>query len=207
MAQEYFLLSNFGVRYLMKDYTNSETVPNSATVDDEITSVISCDLGTFTKENTKYRTLNSNGWQSVAPLGNSSEDGTFECIREGTGGVYVGEAGDTTYQRMKDWFMKATSGAGKASPKCIIEIVPRGDSELEGTCYFVIPNQWAPGTKDTETGQVYSFSVTPFGPQIPIKVTHNTEDSESWTFEKAVENTQVMSNPNARPVATTKDSE
>lgn len=188
MAQDYFVLSNFGVRYFIKPYTDSDTIPESANANDEITSVLSCDLGTFTKENTKYRTLNSNGWEAVAPLGNSTEDGTFECIREGTGGAYVGESGDTTYQRMKDWFMKATSGAGVASPKCIIEVVPRGNDTFEGTCYYVIPNQWSPGTKDTETGQEYSFSVTPFGPQTPVAVTHNVatgETPESWAFTKA----------------------
>lgn len=187
MAQDYFVLSNFGVRYFMKDYVDSNTVPDSAKVEDEITSIISCDLGKFSKENTKYRTLNSNGWESVAPLGNSSEDGTFECVREGTGGVYAGASGNTTYQRMKDWFMKATSGAGVASPKCIVEIVPRGDDAFEGTCYYVIPNQWAPGTKDTETGQEYSFSVTPFGPQTPVTVTYTPasgETHESWAFAK-----------------------
>ncbi len=189
MAQDYFVLSNFGVRYFIKDYVDSDTVPASATVEDEITSIISCDLGTFNKENTKYRTLNSNGWEFVAPLGNSTEDGTFECVREGTGGIYQGGPGTTTYQKIKDWFLKATAGAGVASPKCIIEIIPRGDSNIEGTCYYVIPNQWAPGTKDTETGQEYSFSVTPFGPQVPITVSHTPasgDDPETWTFTKVV---------------------
>lgn len=187
MAQDYFVLSNFGVRYFMKEYVDSNSVPASAALADEITSVISCDLGKFSKENTKYRTLNSNGWESVAPLGNSSEDGTFECVREGKGGVYAGASGDTTYQKMKDWFMKATSGAGVASPKCIVEIIPRGDDTFEGTCYYVIPNQWAPGTRDTETGQEYSFSVTPFGPQTPVTVTHTPasgDTPESWAFAK-----------------------
>ena len=188
MSQDYFVLSNFGVRYFKLPYTDSNTVPASAAAENEITSVISCDLGQFTKENTKYRTLNSNGWESVAPLGNSAEDGTFECIREGTGGAYAGAAGETTYTRIKDWFMKATAGAGVASPACIIEVVPRGNDTYEGTCYYVIPNQWTPGTKDTETGQEYSFSVTPFGPQVPLKVTHTpaqAETPESWSFTKA----------------------
>lgn len=191
MAADYFVLSNFGVRYFKLDYVDSDTVPASADVDDEITSVISCDLGQFTKENTKYRTLNSNGWESVAPLGNTAQDGTFQCVREGTGGVYAGAAGSTTYTRMKDWFMKATASAGKASPAVIIEVVPRGGSganEYEGTCYFVIPNQWTPGTKDTETGQEYSFSVTPFGPQIPVNVSYTPQTSEkpeSWSFTRS----------------------
>ena len=185
---DYFVLSNFGDRYFLKDYVDSDTVPASATEADEITSVISCDLGSFSKENKKYRTLHSNGWELVAPLGNSTEDGTFECVREGTGGVYTGNAGNTTYQKIKDWFMKATAGAGVASPKCIIEVITRGENVYEGTCYYVIPNNWGPGTKDTENGQEYSFSVTPFGPQTPINVTYTPpvgETPEAWAFTKA----------------------
>ena len=84
--------------------------------------------------------------------------------------------------------MKATAGAGVASPACIIEVVPRGNGTYEGICYYVIPNQWIPGTKDTETGQEYSFSVTPFGPQVPVKVTYTPAveaTPESWSFTKA----------------------
>lgn len=190
MAVEYFVLSNFGTRYFLSEYTDSDTVPSSAGPADEITSVLSSNIGVFTKENTKYRTLNGNGWESVAPLGNSSDDATFECLREGTGGVYQGVAGTETYTRLKDWFMKATAGAGKASPMCLIEVLPRGgtgNEQYEGTCYFVIPNQWSPGTKDTETGQEYSFTVTPFGPPIPLTVTYTPatgEDPESFTFTK-----------------------
>ena len=191
MAVDYFVLSNFGVRYFLLNYTDSDTVPASAGPADEITSVISCDIGQFSKENTKYRTLNSNGWESIATLGNTAEDGTFECVREGTGDVYSGAAGTSSYTRIKDWFLKATAGAGKQSPKCIVEVVPRGGSgttEYEGTCYFVVPNQWTPGTKDTETGQEYSFTVSPFGPQIPVTVTHTPaqgDTPEKWAFAKA----------------------
>lgn len=188
MAQEYFILSNFGVRYFLKDYVDADTVPASATADDEITSIISCDIGKFNKNNTKYRTLGGNGWEAVSTLGNSTEDGTFECVREGTGGIYVGTAGTTSYQRIKDWLMKATAGAGVESPKCIVEVLPRGNNTYEGTCYYVVPNNWGPGTKDTETGQEYSFSVTPFGPQIPLIVNYTPASGgtpESWTFSKA----------------------
>lgn len=191
MAVENFVLSYFGMHYFKLTYTDSDTVPASATAADEITSILSCDLGGFKKENTKYRTLNSNGWESIATLGNSADDGTFECVREGTGDVYTGEAGSYTYTRIKDWFMKATAGAGKASPAVIIEVLPRGGSgtnEFEGTCYYVVPNSWGPGSRDTETGQEYSFGVTPFGPPVPLTVTHTAasgETAESWAFSKA----------------------
>lgn len=187
MAAEYFILSNFGVKYFLKDFVDSDTVPASATAADEITSILSCDIGKLNKENTKYRTLGGNGWEAVATLGNTAEDGTFECVREGTGGVYDGTAGSTSYQKIKNWFMKATAGAGVESPKCIVEVIPRGNNTYEGTCYYVVPNNWGPGTKDTETGQEYSFSVTTFGPPCPVTVTHTPaagETPESWSFVK-----------------------
>lgn len=190
-ATEYFIMSYFGTRYFMFDYTDSDTIPTDSADGQEITSVISCDIGSFTKENTKYRTLNGNGWESIAPLGNSSEDATFECVREGTGGVYGAAAPTSTYAIIKQWFMEATAGAGKGSPKAIVEIIPRGGAgaeAYEGSCYFVVPNQWTPGNKDTETGQEYSFSVSPFGPQIPLVATYvpATDDTpEHFTFTKA----------------------
>lgn len=181
MAQNYFVSSNFGVRYFLLAFTNTSTIPASASTSDEITGVLSADIGTFNKENTKYRTLNGNGWESIAPLGNAAEDITFECIREGTGNPYIGVAGNDSYTKLKNWFMTATSNAGQQSPMCIIEVLPRGGSDYEGTLYYVIPNQWAPGTRDTETGQEYSFSVSPFGPQVPIKVIY-TPSPEGWKF-------------------------
>lgn len=187
MAVEYFILSNFGTRYFLCDYTDSDSVPATAGPTDEITSVISADIGTFTKENTKYRTLNGNGWESIAPLGNSSEDGTFSCVREGTGGIYSGVGTGSTYAKIKNWFMEATKGAGVASPKCLVEVLPRGNNQFEGTCYYVVPNQWQPGTKDTETGQEYSFTVSLFGPQNIVGVTYTAasgDTPESWAFEK-----------------------
>lgn len=187
MAVDYFVLSNFGVRYFKLPFTDSDTVPGTATTKDEITSVISCEFGAFSKENKKYRTLNGNGWEAVAPLGNSAEDGTFECVREGTGDAYSGKAGTSTYTKIKDWFIKATNGAGVKSPACIVEVLPRGNNTYEGTLWYVVPNNWGPGTKDTESGQEYSFTVTPLGPQVPLTVTYNNsqESGESWTFAKA----------------------
>lgn len=188
MAGDYFVLSNFGVRYFKLPYTDSSTVPGEATLDNELTGVLNCDFGKFAKENKKYRTLNGNGWESVAPLGNTAEDGTFECVREGTGDPYLGTAGDSTYTKVKDWFMKATEGAGVNAPACIVEVLPRGNNVYEGTLWYVVPNNWGPGSRDTESGQEYSFTVTPIGPQVPVKVTYvpATEGAgESWTLAKA----------------------
>lgn len=174
MAYEYFVLSNFGVRYFMTDYVNSDSIPATVGPENEITSVISCDLGKFTKDNKKYRTLNSNGWESIAPLGQSSDDATFQCVREGVGDAYTGAAGTTTFQKIKKWFMDATKVGGATAAKVITEIIPRGQSNgspvYEATCYYVTAANWEPGTKDTETGQEYGFTVSPFGPQTPCTV-------------------------------------
>lgn len=183
MAQEYFLLSNFGVRYFMGQYTDSDTIPADSSVMDEIKSVISCTLGGFTKEVARYRTLNGSGWESVAPLGQTSDDGEFECIREGTGGIWEGKAGESTFSKVKTWFFDATKSGGATAAKVIIEVVPRGDDQYEATAYMCIPNNFAPAAKDTESGQTYNFTVTPFGPQIPLKATYSATD-DKFTFSK-----------------------
>ena len=201
MAVDYFVLSNFGVRYFIGSYTDSDTIPNSVGPDvegiQEITDVISCDGGKFSKENTKYRTLNSNGWESIATLGNSADDITFECIRTGKGNPYDGTEGSQTYNRVKHWFMEATQNAGAESPKVLIELLPRGPGVYEGTCFYIVPNNWGPGTRDTETGQEYSFVVSPFGPQQPLVVNYvpaSGETKESWTLSKPPEQQAVRLN-------------
>lgn len=187
MAQDYFYLSNFGVRYLLSDFVNTDTIPQTLNVDNELQGLVSCTLGEINKEVTKKRTLNGNGWEVAAVLGNSQGDGTFEAVRLGTGNAYVGAAGTDTYTKLRHWFMEATKDAGRGSPKVVTEIIPRGDV-YEGTVYYVIPTNWGPGSKDTENGQEYSFTVTPFGPPVPVKVTHTPasgDNAESWTIEKA----------------------
>lgn len=189
MAQKYEYLSYYGTHYMMKDYTDSDSIPSQVTVDDEIQGVYNCTLGEITKEVTTKRTLNGDGWEAVAVLGNTQNEGTFELIRLGTGDPYLGVAGDSTYTKIKDWFMKSTANGGSASRKTIVELIPRDIFDLskgfEGTIYNVLPVTWEPGTRDTESGQEYSFSVKPFGPPIPVKVTHNSDDgTESWSLEK-----------------------
>lgn len=184
MAVDYFVLSNFGIRYFIDDFTNTDTVPSSAGSAKEITSVLSCDIGGFSKDVKKYRALNSNGWESIASLGQSQDDATFDCVREGTGDPYTGSAGSSTYTKIKDWFMKATAQGGANSPKCIIEVIPRGSGQFEGTCYYCIPNNWKPGTKDTDSGQEYSFTVSPFGAPVPLAVSYDS-GTDTFSFLKA----------------------
>lgn len=181
---DYFTLSNFGVRYFLEAYTDSNTVPATGT--NEMDGVISCTLGEVTKDIKRYKTLNGNGWDVVAALGQSQGDGSFDLVRLGEGDAYDGTAGTSTYTKLKKWFMDSAAEGGSVAPKTIVEVVPRGDGDYEGTVYYVIPNKWGAGRKDTETGQEYNFTVTPFGPQVPVTVTHTVSQGvETWTFAKA----------------------
>lgn len=186
MAQEYFVLSNFGVKYFMETYVDTDTVPATGT--NEIKDILNCTLGEVTKDVKRYKTLGGNGWDSLATLGQSQEDATFDCIRSGSGDAYDGTAGTSSYTKIRDWFMKSTAQGGQTSPKVIIEVIPRADGVFEGTAFYVVPSKWAPGTRDTETGQEYSFDVTPFGPQVAVDVTYTAPvggTPESWAFAKA----------------------
>lgn len=189
MATEYFTLSNFGVRYFLKDYTDSDTVPAAAGPSDELDSVLSADIGSFSKDVKAYKPLNGNGWDIIASLGQSQDDASFDLVRTGTGDAYVGTAGSSTYTKLRKWFMDAAAQGGNNSPKCIVEVVPRGGSTpaYEGTCFYVVPKNWGPGAKDTDTGQEYSITVSPFGPPQPVTVTHTPaagSTPESWAFAK-----------------------
>lgn len=170
MSQEYLVLSNFGTRYFLEDYVDSTTIP--ATGSNEVTEVISCNIGKITKDSKKYKTLNGGGWDSVALLGQSLDEATMECVRGGTGDAYVGEEGLTTYTKVRDWITKATANNQLSSAKVLIECIKRGDNVYEGTAYMVFPSKWDQGNKNSEDGQIYSFSVAPFGPPISLTVTH-----------------------------------
>lgn len=188
---ERFVLSDFGTIYLMTGYTDSNTVPETLTNAAELDGVLSCSpVGAVTKSNATYKVLNGDGWDSIATLGNSQDDLTLECIRTGTAGVYDGTDGTSTYTRIKNWFMNATQNAGVQSPKCLIELLPRGGasgtaSEYEATLVYVVPNSWNPGDRNTDSGQEFSFTVTPFGPVVPLSVVKSVEGSvTTYTFTK-----------------------
>ncbi len=178
----YFGLSYYGVRYFMGNYVDSDTVPasSSATGVSELEGVIKTTLGKITKDETTLRTLNGDGWETVIPLGQGQDEGEFTMFRGGDGGVYDG-TGSTTHNKIKKWVLDSTKAGGATSPKCIVEVIPRGASAYEGTCYFVIPKAFSPDEKSTENAQQYSFTVKPFGPPIPLTV---TENEGVFTFTK-----------------------
>lgn len=174
----YLTASFYGASVFMLDYTKGK-IPASASAEDRLDDLRTWTLGNISKENNSYRTLNGDGWEAVVALGNSQEEATFDCIRLGLDGVY-NEDGTDTYSRIKAWFMSATANGGKASPKTFVEVIPRGD-KFEGTVYNVVPTEWAPGERNTDDGQLYSFTVKPFGPPIPVNVEYSAE-TDTWTF-------------------------
>ena len=180
---EHALLSNYDSHFFLENYTDSNTVPSNGTF--ELNGITDCSVGEITKDVKTYRTLNGDGWESVASLGQSISEFDISLVREGTGDVYDGTAGSSTFTKLKKWFLDATAHGGSNAPKCLIEVIPRGDNDYEGNCYYVYPSKWNGGKKDTETAQEYSITVKPFGPVVPITVTKSTSGgTTTWSFAK-----------------------
>lgn len=180
---DYSLLSNYDSHFFLENYTDSNTVPSTGTF--ELNGVTDCGVGEISKDVKTYRTLNGNGWESVASLGQSISEFDINLVREGTGDAYDGTAGSTTYTKLKKWVLDAVAQAGSNAPKCLIEVIPRGDNTYEGNCYYVYPSKWNGGKKDTETGQEYSITVKPFGPMVPVTVTKTvSSETTTWSFAK-----------------------
>lgn len=188
MARNYFALSNFGVRYFLETFTDSETVPATLTEGtNEFEGIISCTSFDLQKNVQKYKTLNGNGWESVVALGNQMSDLEFQAIRLGAGGVYDGSKGTTTYNLIKEWFLGATSGAGNASPMSLVEITPRGageDKVFEAMVFNVIPNAFNGGEKNTDDGQLFNFTLSTFGPPIPCTVEYTAATGDTQATYK-----------------------
>lgn len=187
-ARNYFALSNFGTHYFLEDFVDSDTVPASVQVGtNEFEGIISCSSFNLQKNTQKYNTLDGNGWESVVALGNQMEDLEFEAIRLGTGNVYNGTAGTSTFTLIEEWFMGATAGAGNASPKTLIEIIPRGagtEMVYEATAFNVIPKAFNGGAKNTDDGQLFNFTLSPFGPPHPCTVEFTPKtDTTPATFK------------------------
>ena len=98
MASKYFILSNFGVRYFLEDFIDENTVPSVGT--NELKGILSCSLGTITKETRRYKTLDGDGWDSIVTLGQTQEDATFEAIRLADGDIYEGDNGSSLCTRL-----------------------------------------------------------------------------------------------------------
>lgn len=171
---EYFVLSNFDTHLFLANYTDSATIPASGT---ELTNVLPFTPPSVDKEVRKYRTLDGNGWESVAALGQAQGDMTLNFLRAGTGDTFDGTAKTSTYSVLKAWVLGSVAQGGETAPKCVILVRPRGTA-YEGVCYYVIPKTFADG-EIGENGQEYSVTVTPFGPPVPVAVTKTEGD---WSF-------------------------
>lgn len=189
MAQEYDILSWYASRYFLKDLASGEKydgdhVPTTAGASDEITDVLTCNLGQLNKDIQGYRTLGGNGYEAKASLGNSQSDATIELVRAGQGDAYAGAVGSSTYTKLRHWQMTASAAGGSNSPKCIVEVIPRGNNVWEGTCYYCHPTNFNPGERNGDSGQTYSIDVSPFGPPIPLTVTYDST-TDTFSFVKA----------------------
>lgn len=168
-----FVLSNYGIRYFLEDVPAGGGVPTAGT--HEVISVLEANIGSFKKDSKAYRTLNGDGWESIAPLGQSQDEATIQCLRYGEGDVYDGTDGTTTFCRVRKWMMDATRAGGSTAQKVLVEVVPRGkvsgEVVYEGTAYYVIPTSWNPSARNSENGQEFNFTVKPFGAPVPLTVT------------------------------------
>lgn len=179
-AVEYFVLGNFDVHAFLEDYVDSDTIPTSGT--NELDGLLPFTPPGVTKDVARYRIMNANGWEALAPLGQSQSDCTVNLLRTGTGDVFIGATAASTYSKVKSWALSHAAQGGQAVPKCFVVVRPRSfdSTSYEGVCYFVIPSGFADG-EIGENGQEYSVTVSPFGPPIPIKV---TKTGNTYTFSK-----------------------
>lgn len=188
MAQDYELRSWIGTRYFLKALGSSAkydgiNVPGTVAEADEIKDVLDCDLGEKTKDIKGYRTLNGNGYESKACLGQSLSDANINLIRPGSGDVYDGTVGSSTYTKLRYWSDESDAQGGIGVPKCIVELINRGTG-WEGTCYYCHISKFNGGSKDTDSGMTYSVTVSPFGPPIPLTVTYDST-TDTFTLTKA----------------------
>ena len=175
---DYSVLSNFGVRYFLADVADvfSSGVLKSSvllTAGEEITDVLSCDVGEISKEVKTFKTLNGDGWDSAVPLGQSVSEGNMSLIRTGTG--QYSSSGTTSYDRLRAWMESAAAAGGATAAKALVEVVPRGQDVNSGTgatgthtifdatAYIVTPTRFNPGERNTSDGQEYSISFQPYG--------------------------------------------
>lgn len=183
----YTVLSNFGVRYFLctlEEGAAASATKTSGTIKiatdnklitaaqdllaaDEITDVLSCSVGEFSKDVKTFKTLAGDGWDSAVSLGQALSEGNISLIRTGTGDKFTGAAAGSTYNRLRAWMMDAAATGGSNAPKALVEVVPRGGTDYEATVYRCCPTSFDPGERNTSDGQEYSISVQPFGNPVP----------------------------------------
>lgn len=177
---DYSVLSNFGVRYFLLTTTNALATGGNALKSDlqllssnELTDVLSANLGEISKDVKTFKTLNGGGWDSAVPLGQSVGEGSMNLIRVGEGNY--SSSGTTSYDRLRKWVSDATSTGGSTSAMVIVEVVPRGTEANTGsgatgshpiydaTGYLVTPTRFNPGERNTDNGQEFDISFQAYG--------------------------------------------
>lgn len=175
---DYSVLSNFGVRYFLLTPTAALATGGNALKTDlqlssgnELTDILSANLGEISKDVKTFKTLNGGGWDSAVPLGQSISEGSMNLIRVGEGNY--SSSGTSTYDRLRKWVSDATSTGGATSAMVIVEVVPRGTEANSGgtgthpiydaTGYLVTPTRFNPGERNTDNGQEFDISFQAYG--------------------------------------------
>ena len=175
---DYSVISNYGVRYFLLTTTDAlATGENALKTDlqlltsDELTDVLSANLGEISKDVKTFKTLNGGGWDSAVPLGQSVSEGSMNLIRVGEGNY--SSSGTTSYDKLRKWVTDATSTGGSTSAKVLVEVVPRGTEANSGgtgthpiydaNAYLVTPTKFNPGERNTDNGQEFDISFQEYG--------------------------------------------
>ena len=175
---DYSVLSNFGVRYFLLDVADALATSGKAlkadlqlATDNELTDVLSCNVGEISKEVKTFKTLNGDGWDSAVPLGQSVGEGSMSLIRVGEG--QYSASGTSAYDKLRKWVTDATAAGGATAAKVLVEVVPRGSEANSGgtgthpiydsTGYLVVPTRFNPGERNTSDGQEFDVSFQPYG--------------------------------------------
>lgn len=177
---DYSVLSNFGVRYFLMSTgdalgTDGKSLKANLqlTSGDELTDVLSCNVGEISKEVKTFKTLNGDGWDSAVPLGQSVGEGNMSLIRVGEG--QYNSSGTTAYDKLRAWVTAATAAGGATAARVLVEVVPRGTEANTGTGasgthpiydatgYLVTPTRFNPGERNTSDGQEFDVSFQPYG--------------------------------------------
>jgi len=177
----YLILSNFDTHLFLGDYDPNNPTALATTVQ-ELPNVLPFTPPELSKDVARYRTLDGDGWESIAPLGQSQSDMTLNFLRADVGNAYTGIVGSDNYSILRNWIDSSTALGGQASAKWIYFVRPRG-TMYEGVAFSCIGSNFADG-ESGENGQEFSVTATPFGPQVPLNVTRNPS-TMGWTFSRA----------------------
>lgn len=175
MAQDYLNLSFLDTHYYLLEYTAPAKLPAEVLPTDEITGFIEVSFGEYNRDTVDYRTLNGNGWASSAVTGYTTSDASFQALREGT--TIESAEGTDTYSKILAW---SNAKPNNADARIIVEVLPRGEGKYSVLGWGVLFKSLSPGTRNTDSGQTYTFTTKLFGE--PLRGTAVPKDGGGFTI-------------------------